>query len=163
MIIYFFSGIEVAFFLGAAIIIAVVTGYSVGEVFLWISEHSIYFCLASVILTLIVAIIYYHMEKDPCMAWSMFANAPLIPVIVILGISKIVEMFKEDIGIGIIGFLPTVLLAMVLLAVFLLLMVFGMYGLSGFREYDDDKSSDTWRFFRALIVCIIQNIILLNF
>lgn len=157
----FFSGAELAFFIGVAVLFALVTGYSVGEVFLWISEHSLYFCMASVILTLIAVIVYYRMEKDACMAWAIFANVPLIPVIVILEISLIVEGFRDDFFLGILGLLPVTLFAMALLAIFLLLMVFGIYGLSGFRD-DEDESSDTWRFFRALIVCVIQNAILLN-
>ena len=104
----------------------------------------------------------YLVEKDLMLSWSIFATVPLVPVTIVLMVAKVVKDFRVDLFYGILAIVPNVLITMALFGIFILLMGWGILGISGFFSEGDDESPDAWRYIRSLIACVIQNVILYN-
>ena len=160
--IFFFTAGDLLFLLGVAAVAVLMAGSGIADIFTWITDNATTLFIASIIIGLICAIICYILKKDICLSWAVFADTPLVPTTIVLMIAEIVKDFREDITYGFLALLPNILIALVLFAIFLFLMLFGLWGISGLFGDIDDESSKIWRFFRALIVCVIQNVILYN-
>ena len=162
--IFFFTAGDILFLLGVAAVGLFMAGSVTADIFTWITENTMTICAASTAIILIGAIVLYIVEKDLLLSWAVFANVPLVPVTVVLMVAEVVKDFKVGLFYGILAIIPNILIAVVLFIIFGLLMVWGILGISGCLSDDEDDfgGSDVWRYIRALIACVIQNIILYN-
>lgn len=162
LFVIFFTAGDLLFLLGLAAVGLFMAGSATADIFTWISENSATICFASTIIVFIGAVVLYLVEKDLMLSWSIFATVPLVPVTIVLMVAKVVKDFRVDLFYGILAIVPNVLITMALFGIFILLMGWGILGISEFFSEGDDESPDAWRYIRSLIACVIQNVILYN-
>ncbi len=158
----FFTAGDIMFLLGLAAVGLFMEGSATADIFTWITENSMVICMASTIIILIGAIVFYFVEKDLLLSWAIFANVPLLPVTIVLMVAKVIKDFRVDLFYGILAIIPNILITVALFGIIALLMVWGISGIGGFFSDGEDESPDAWRYIRSLIACVIQNVIIYN-